>query len=172
MWQQQMQLMETFHHDMAVMVQLFIAMHRELQGSVRAELERVQRLTRELDRLNTRLGQLPEPSGAGPARETMRPEKEARPAPEAVVSGPEAKPHRRKAERADSATGREAGSRDAVSVRAGRSAPIPEDPGKTGSGPVPVRESAEMYADLTRRITELQRERRGYWQRIRKTING
>jgi pSer/pThr/pTyr-binding forkhead associated (FHA) protein len=172
MWQQQMQLMETFHHDMAVMVQMFIAMHRELQGSVRAELGRVQHLTRELDRLNTRLGHLPEPSGAGPARETMRPEKEARPVPEAVVSRPEAKPHPRKAERADSATGREAGSRDAVSVRAGRSAPIPEDPGKTGSGPVPVREGAEMYADLTRRITELQRERRGYWQRILKTING
>ena len=29
-----------------------------------------------------------------------------------------------------------------------------------------------MYADLTRRITELQKERRGYWQRILKTING
>jgi pSer/pThr/pTyr-binding forkhead associated (FHA) protein len=172
MWQQQMQLMETFHNDMAMMVQMFIAMHREFQGSVRAELKRIQHLTRELGRLNARLGQLPDPSGAGPARETVRPEREARAVPGAVPSGPEAKPHPRKAQRADAATGREPGSRDADPVRAGRSAPVSEDPGKAGSGPSPVRESAEMYADLTRRITELQRERRGYWQRTLKIING
>jgi pSer/pThr/pTyr-binding forkhead associated (FHA) protein len=171
-WQQQMQLMETFHNDMAMMVQMFIAMHREFQGSVRAELERVQRLTRELGRLNARLGQLPEPSGAGPARETVHPEKKARTVPGAGPSGPEARPHPRKAQRADAATGREPKSRHTDPVRAGRSAPTPEDPGQVGSGPIPERESAEMYADLTRRITELQRERRGYWQRILKTING
>src|SRR6185312_676716 len=95
MWQQQMQLMETFHNDMAMMVQMFIAMHREFQGSVRAELERVQNLTRELGRLNARLGQLPEPSEAGPARGAVRPETKARPVP----SGPEAKAHPRKARR-------------------------------------------------------------------------
>jgi hypothetical protein len=31
--------------------------------------------------------------------------------------------------------------------------------------------TAETYADLTRRITELHRERRGYWERILKAIN-
>ncbi len=152
MWQQQMQLMEAFHNDMAMMVQMFIAMHREFQGSVRAELERVQHLTRELARLNARLGRLPDPSGAGPDRE--------------------AKPHPRKAQRADAATGREARSPDADPGRAGRAAPMPEEPTKAGAGAIPVRESAEMYADLTRRITELQKQRRGYWQRILKTING
>ena len=30
----------------------------------------------------------------------------------------------------------------------------------------------EVYSHLTRRITELQRERQGYWQRILKVING
>jgi hypothetical protein len=37
---------------------------------------------------------------------------------------------------------------------------------------MPRMESSEMYADLTRRITQLQRERRGYWKRILKAING
>jgi hypothetical protein len=32
--------------------------------------------------------------------------------------------------------------------------------------------SEELYADLTRRITEIQRERQGYWQKILKVING
>ena len=39
-------------------------------------------------------------------------------------------------------------------------------------GPKLRTESTDMYADITRRITELQRERRGYWQRILKAING
>ena len=60
LWQQQMQLMESFHNDMTMMVQMFIAMHREFQDSVRDELERVQKLTRELSRLNARLLQASE----------------------------------------------------------------------------------------------------------------
>jgi hypothetical protein len=32
--------------------------------------------------------------------------------------------------------------------------------------------SEDIYADLTRRITELQQERQGYWQKILKAING
>ena len=59
MWQQQMQMMQAFHNDMVMMFQMFVAMHREHLGSVRDELDRVQQLTRELTRLNARLGQLP-----------------------------------------------------------------------------------------------------------------
>ena len=48
MWQQQMRLMESFHNDMIMMVQMFFAMHREHMASVREELDRVEQLTREL----------------------------------------------------------------------------------------------------------------------------
>ena len=82
MWQQQMQLMETFHRDMAMMVQMFVAMHREFQASVRGELDRVQELTRELSRLNKRLNQLPEPAGAGPAPEASRSKPKLQPGPQ------------------------------------------------------------------------------------------
>ena len=75
MWRQQMQMMESFHNDMILMVQMFLAMHREHQVSVRDELDRVQKLTGELavlqeklaetaktDRIRTVAGQ--RPSGA------------------------------------------------------------------------------------------------------------
>ena len=50
MWQQQMQLMESFHNDMILMVQMFVAMHREHLASVRDELDMVQQLTRRTQR--------------------------------------------------------------------------------------------------------------------------
>src|SRR5262249_35065355 len=87
MWQQQMQLMETFHNDMIMMVQMFIAMHREHLAAVRGELDHVQKLTRELTRLNARLGRLPESAEATPAVGTGggdgSPRRERRPAPQA-----------------------------------------------------------------------------------------
>src|SRR5262249_61788527 len=55
MWQQQMQMMESFHNDMILMVQMFVAMHREHLASVRDELDRVQHLTRELSELQAKL---------------------------------------------------------------------------------------------------------------------
>ena len=54
MWQQQMQLMESFHNDMIMMVQMFVAMHKEHSASVRHELDMVQHLTRELSALQAR----------------------------------------------------------------------------------------------------------------------
>ena len=55
MWQQQMRLMESFHNDMIMMVQMFFAMHREHLASAREELDRVEQLTRELSALQARL---------------------------------------------------------------------------------------------------------------------
>ena len=48
MWQQQMQMMEWFHRDMILMVQMFMAMHREHRVAIRDELERVEKLTKKL----------------------------------------------------------------------------------------------------------------------------
>ena len=90
MWQQQMQMMESFHQDMILMVQMFVAMHREHRVAIRDELDRVQKLTRKLGVLQKRLSQTegsrrgaafqganrPETVAAKPERriETVRPE--------------------------------------------------------------------------------------------------
>ncbi len=99
MWQQQMQLMESFHNDMVTMVQMFIAMHREHQATVRDELGRVQQLTQELTRLNARLGQLPAPGTARPSPETSRNARKAEPAPPAGSQQPKSSPRARSAQR-------------------------------------------------------------------------
>ena len=66
MWQQQMRMMESFHNDMIMMVQMFFAMHREHLASAREELERVEQLTRELSALQARLREPTESPDAGP----------------------------------------------------------------------------------------------------------
>ena len=68
MWQQQMQMMESFHQDMILMVQMFVAMHREHRVAIRDELDRVQKLTRKLSVLQAKLTQT-----AGPAEESRSP---------------------------------------------------------------------------------------------------
>jgi pSer/pThr/pTyr-binding forkhead associated (FHA) protein len=142
LWQQQMQLMESFHNDMTMMVQMFIAMHREFQSSVRDELKRVQKLTQELGRLNAQLLKVPELSQAPPeAQPQVMPRKARRGTPTPTPKAGETPDQ-----------------------------PATADRPSTPSGP--RKESSEMYADITRRITELQRQRRGYWQRILKAING
>jgi pSer/pThr/pTyr-binding forkhead associated (FHA) protein len=172
LWQQQMQLMESFHNDMMMMVQMFIAMHRELQASVRDELKRVQKLTQELGRLNARLLQIPEPAAAGPNPNAVRPQDETRPIPREGRPITEATSRPRTTRRADAPTGSKPEERDSESRRTDRRGSIPADQENAGKGPIPRMERAEMYADITRRITELQRQRRGYWRRILKAISG
>src|SRR5262249_18317096 len=62
MWHQQMRMMELFHNDMIMMVQMFFAMHREHLASTRDELDRVEQLTRELAVLQARLAQPASPA--------------------------------------------------------------------------------------------------------------
>ena len=57
MWQQQMRMMESFHNDMMLMVQMFMAMHKEHLESVRGELDKVRELSRELGQLQGKLGE-------------------------------------------------------------------------------------------------------------------
>jgi pSer/pThr/pTyr-binding forkhead associated (FHA) protein len=175
LWQQQMQLMEAFHNDMIMMVQMFIAMHREHLASVRDELDHVQKLTRELTRLNARLGRVPESAEATPAggAGAGSPRRERRPAPPAGPSQPQARPRPRTAEQPT--TKRPQGRPPDAAGKTGpadRAAPHDQDAGSPRTGPPPVKSSEDLYADLTRRITELQRERQGYWQRVLKTISG
>jgi hypothetical protein len=172
MWQQQMQLMETFHNDMIMMVQMFIAMHREHLASVRDELDHVQELTRELTRLNARLGQLPAVTEGIPAAPTGRRRRELGRAPQAGASTPGGNPPPRPAQpTADRPAGKPPDEAGKLGP-AGGPASKGRDAGKPQARPSPALAREEIYADLTRRITELQRERQGHWQKILKAING
>ena len=68
MWQQQMQMMESFHQDMILMVQMFVALHREHRVTIRDELDRVQKLTKKLSVLQAKLTQT-----AGSAEQSRSP---------------------------------------------------------------------------------------------------
>jgi hypothetical protein len=171
MWQQQMQLMETFHRDMAMMVQMFVAMHREFQASVRGELDRVQELTRELSRLNKRLNQLPESAGAGPAPVASRSKPNVQPVPRNDPPRPEAKPRSGLTRQPREPAERSREDRGGDPRINGHALPVASDTAKPRAD-APKLPSTEMYADLTRRISQLQSERRGYWERILKTISG
>jgi pSer/pThr/pTyr-binding forkhead associated (FHA) protein len=170
MWQQQMQMMQSFHNDMVMMFQMFVAMHREHLGSVRDELDRVQQLTRELTRLNARLGQLPgsaetrPPSDVDAQREGSR--AVPRPGPPSPAGTP--RPPRQTGTRTERKPN---GNHDDKPRATGQSAPVARDSGKSPTPPPPPMSTAETYADLTRRITEIQNERQGYWRSILKAIN-
>ena len=168
MWQQPMQLMQSFHNDMLMMLQMFIAMHREHLGSVRGELDRVQQLTQELTLLNARLDQLSGPAGPQPTSAAGREREDPRRI--SPLNSTDAEPSplpsrqiRRKTER------RPTGDPDGKS-RSSRSLPVDKDPAKSRPAPPPAMGGPETFADLTRRIAEIQRERQGYWQSILKAI--
>jgi pSer/pThr/pTyr-binding forkhead associated (FHA) protein len=171
-WQQQMQLMESFHNDMMMMLQMFVAMHREFQASVRDELAQVQKITKELGRLNARLLEAPEPARDGPNpkatsqdRKVRSSTREGRPAPE-TTAPPQA------GRRADAPAGSKPKARSGEPGVSDRRASIPGIRESAGKDPTFPKDSADMYAEITRRIAELQGQRRGYWQRILKVING
>ena len=110
MWQQQMRLMESFHNDMIMMVQMFFAMHREHMASAREELDRVEQLTRELSALQARLREPVDSPAAGPTAGTTRPAKSVPPhhaedRPKRAVTG-ESNPaaHRRESRTSKSAS--------------------------------------------------------------------
>jgi pSer/pThr/pTyr-binding forkhead associated (FHA) protein len=172
MWQQQMQLMESFHHDMTLMVQMFAAMHREHLASVRHELDMYQQLTGELRELQAKLARGSATPGARATRRTGRPSQEhpsdrrlnleerdhksvspdpsnasSRPGP--ASPGPE-----------ENSSRRPSGPRSALGQ-------MPAASAGSGDG-----EASQIHAVLSERIAELQRERQGYWQRILSALHG
>jgi pSer/pThr/pTyr-binding forkhead associated (FHA) protein len=180
MWQQQMQLMEAFHNDMIMMVQMFMVMHREQLASVREEFERVQQLTRELSVLQSRLGTASGDAGlpltsdtAGPGQQQpalkAREQRKGRGGVRALDSDHSG----HKAEPAPRARTPGTGSTSRPPPQSGESAqPEPVLP-RTGAGaaaPMPSN-NVQMHAHLSKRIAELQKERQGYWQKILNTIN-
>jgi pSer/pThr/pTyr-binding forkhead associated (FHA) protein len=177
MMQQQMQMLESFHQNMIMMVQMFMAMHRDHLDSVRAELDRVQQLSRELNELQTRLGREPA-SLSGPQLEPV-----PRPAARQARSGPaEASPPRERPARSErNGTGAKP-SRKERATPANHLAPSAsrqKDADRTalrstGSGAHLDDPSSptNVHILLTQRIAELQRERQGYWQKILSSLTG
>jgi pSer/pThr/pTyr-binding forkhead associated (FHA) protein len=166
MWQQQMQMMESFHNDMILMVQMFVAMHREHLASVRHELDMVKRLTGELGVLQGKVTEsqrsehagIDRPSGQpGSDRALDRKSTSAKPLADNDVERAN-RPGRRMTE---PVAGPVAAGPKASSAK--RSTP-PESADAAAGG------SDQVHAVLTQRIAQLQRERQGYWQRILSTI--
>ena len=161
MWQQQMQLMETFHNDMIIMVQMFATMHRQQLESVRHEMDMVQRLTGQLQDLQTKLAQ---PAGAADVGRPAE-KRPSMPAPD------NKKRDRKSASREPSDFAEMTAPPPSPPPARG---PIPQGPKARSARqvvpPVPQgsgeTDDSEVLAHLTRRISELQRERQGYWQRI------
>ncbi len=173
MWQQQMQMMESFHQDMILMVQMFVAMHREHRVAIRDELGRVQKLTKKLSVLQKQL-----PQTAGSAEENRAQGEEP---PEQNAGKPD-RSRRNGTTRAQAV--KPPGDAESVQSQPAR----PPDANRQSAASTPVTAStdhtnkaagspatpggpAELHSHLTRRISELQRERQNYWQRILKAIS-
>jgi pSer/pThr/pTyr-binding forkhead associated (FHA) protein len=171
MWQQQMQLMESFHRDMILMVQMFAAMHREQLASVRFELDRVQQLTRKLSALQSKLGQQPGSEHAGGTADLGQPSQEHGPIPATDRKKRDRKPAseepRHASNRTEPKSPRPAGGPDVVSPKT-RSTQGSVPPGSDGTSD---QDPAQIHAFLTERIAKLQRERQGYWERILSALN-
>ena len=173
MWQQQMQMMESFHQDMILMVQMFVAMHREHRVAIRDELDRVQKLTRKLSVLQKKLTQT-----AGSAEESRSQGAER---PEQNVGKPDRSGR--------NGTTRAQGVKPPDDAEPGQSQPAqPPDANRRSGAGTPITTStdhtrkaagspatpaghAELHSHLTQRIAELQRERQSYWQRILSAIS-
>ncbi len=167
-WQQQMQLMESFHHDMIMMVQMFVAMHKEHSATVRQELERIQQLTRELSDLQSRSSHAPKLENSGPPADRDRPLRRAGPVQSAIPMRHETKT---RLEQTDKLTERPKKEPEARSRPSGKKIPPVNAGGPGTADKTRDRETSEVHGDLTQRITQLQRERQGYWQSILKTIS-
>ncbi len=170
MWQQQMQLMESFHNDMIMMVQMFVAMHREHMSSVRHELDMVQKLTGELAVLQAKMAQPASAEDPAPDTASERPAKERRSVPAEDRKKEETQPSAERTDRDTRGRPKPAEPRDGVKP-GGSKVPIAKSPAPGQFDESPPLENSQVHAVLSQRIAQLQRERQGYWQRILSSIN-
>jgi hypothetical protein len=132
----QQEMFEQFHQTLLLVVQAFGDMQRQQTGSIRAELEEMRRLTREIDQLRAGrhlAGPLPTP------RPGVPPDASTEDTLEQSVLGPGESP-----------------SGDPATPRPARAGDVPALEGSDGS----------IHVWLSRRIAMLHAERQGRWQRI------
>jgi pSer/pThr/pTyr-binding forkhead associated (FHA) protein len=171
MWQRQMQMMESFHNDMIMMVQMFFAMHREHLASARDELDRVEQLTRELSWLQAKLAATPDAQKPNAASVVDRNSRSGQP--------PHLADRKHREPRAVQNARGEAARRNEPkmpkparrSSQSGRQDFAPKGPAAFGSDGISAVDDAQLHAQLSQRITELQRERQGYWEKIISKMN-
>ncbi len=170
-WNQHIQFLEMLHSEMILMVRMFMTMHQEHVGAVRAELDRVQQLTGELEVLRAKLGesssakQVDATAGSERDRRETEPYRSVKAAKEVRSLGSTSANQRERRERRkppDPAAN--SGIESVPSARRTHSAPR----GEGQSSPV---DTAEFHAQITRRIAELQGERQGYWRKILSVIS-
>jgi hypothetical protein len=166
-----MQLMESFHNDMIMMVQMFVAMHREHLSSVRQELEMVQKLTRELGVLQARVAEAPGSEGDRPTGKVDQPAPERKSAQTPNRKTKDKKPHSGQLDQSLARTEPKATEPVGGSKAAGSQVPSAKESEPPESNGTHLGNHAQIHAHLSQRIAELQRERQGYWQRILSTIN-
>jgi pSer/pThr/pTyr-binding forkhead associated (FHA) protein len=171
MWQQQMQLMETFHNDMIMMVQMFFTMHREHLASAREELARVDQLTRELRSLQATLATRPKSLDPG-----------VRAASDGTTGDSRAREHAQRPKRVKEALADEGSrARRQHEPKSAKPAGVYSEAAHSFVGHESATsralegtsgmDDAQLHAHLTKRITELQRERQGYWEKIMSKMN-
>jgi hypothetical protein len=170
MWRQQMQLMESFHKDMILMVQMFMAMHRDHLASVRGELDMVQQLTGELSRLQAKLLEQPGTTKTGRDAGKTAPEKSG------ATAAPDRKHQAKKVVAHDPKDAGNAAEHKSAATE-GRVERKSAKPGSSNgstahtSGAAAAGGQSDFHMHLTARIAELQRERQGYWKRILDVLN-
>lgn len=173
MWQQQMQMMESFHQDMILMVQMFVAMHREHRVAIRDELDRVQKLTRKLSRLQGKLAETAASAQVNSSPASDKPGPDARMANHSGGNGPARARAVTPPSEARAGQGNLGKPPDATPRSAAGAPTTPtSDHSREPLEPRPTPGShADLHTHLTQKITELQRQRQGYWQRILSAIN-
>jgi pSer/pThr/pTyr-binding forkhead associated (FHA) protein len=171
MWQQQMQVMESFHNEMLLMVQMFATMHREHLRSMRDELDQVRRLTGELGELQKNLLNASSTGSLAPAtynsnfgpvsRGTLPPASNSNPRSERATPSPrELSNGYPPAQKLSEVQGR---SKDGT-----KSDPdAPTAPQSQASEP----NELALHGALCQRIAEIQNERQGYWKKILSAIS-
>src|SRR5262249_42286284 len=145
----QQQMFDQFQQTVAMMFNLFGALHQEQVALIREELRHIQKLTAELTGLRGQLGNL------DPTRREGEPQREDRPAEGCFppwAPSPSATPP-------PESTAPGGARRPARGVPPASAVPRGET-----SGPQPA--PADVHSWLTNRIEELEAERQTRWQRI------
>jgi hypothetical protein len=162
----QQQMFDQFQQALLKMIQMFGMLHKDQLGLIRVELDRIHELTQELQELkaeftrdNRRAHTAPNAVAPAapplPAGEAVRSEGGSPPA--AVNGGKPPAP---------------AVARPAPAEGGGEAAAMPESPAPAGFPPATDPSDQDVHVWLHERITALQKEREGHWQKILNFMRG
>jgi hypothetical protein len=150
--QMQNQMFDQMHQSMMMMVQMLGELHRDQMETVRAELDRVQKITQELQSLQTELAKRSLAAASMPVPRIPAPAP-VLPWPPPTVAGNGTQP-------------------EGVGPQPARGGPDPL-PGAPGAMPAaPAHSGEDPHEWLNRRIAAIQQERQTSWQKILGFLRG